>query len=89
MKHFTTWNPQNDYIPREGEYVRLVGACHPRGYKKVVRVTKVFEDSDDWWFESCHEERGEVLYSGGLLGGVEPVDPHEFLQLNAEGIPVW
>jgi len=89
MRHFSTWNPENGYIPKENEYVRLVGACHPRSLGRIVRVTRVFEDFDGWWFESCHQERGEVLYSSGVLGGVEPLDPHEFLHLTPEGVPVW
>jgi hypothetical protein len=89
MRHYSTWNPQNGYIPRPREYVRLVGACHPRSLGQIVLVTKVYEDEDGWWFESSHQERGEVLYSSGILGGVEPVDPHEFLNLDQEGVPVW
>jgi hypothetical protein len=67
-------NPYNNYIPKVGERVRLIGACHPRGLGKVVEVTDVGEDEDGWWFASKHKDArdGQDRFSSGELGGVEP-----------------
>lgn len=69
-------NPNNGFIPKVGDKVRLVGACHPHALNKVVEVTAVFEDEGKWWFESKHyskDFKGEFVYSSGILGGVEKV----------------
>ena len=90
MQHYTHWNQGNGFVPAPGEYVRVVGACHPRSYGRIVLVTSVGEDADGPWYASCYEERGEVLYSGGVLGAVEPVDmSYGPMNLNEQGVPVW
>lgn len=68
-------NPNNSYIPKVGERVRIIGACHPRSLGKVCEVTDVGFDEERkvWWYGSkhlshCHGE----LFSSGDLGGVEP-----------------
>ena len=87
MRHYSTWNPQNGYIPRPREYVRLVGACHPRSLGHIVLVTKVYEDEDGWWFESSHQERGEVLYKKVYAVNADRVRS-EMLRLSPE-LAAW
>lgn len=67
-------NPHNGYVPKVGERVRIIGACHPRCLGKVAEVTAVYEHDGEQWYECklYYALTGEVCYSGGLLGGVEP-----------------
>lgn len=68
-------NPHNGYIPKVGERVRIIGACHSRYLDKVVKVMGIFDYDGEAWFSSIHtDSNGEVYHSSGLLGGVEPVD---------------
>ncbi|RJQ25046.1 hypothetical protein C4577_06585 [Candidatus Parcubacteria bacterium] len=65
-------NPRNNFVPKVGDKVRIIGGCHPRALGKVVLVYElVVEDN---WYGSLHIDPfyGEV-YSGGELGGLEPV----------------
>jgi hypothetical protein len=63
-------NPENGYIPRVGEIVKIVGGCHPRILNQFAYVTEV---NDDW-----HEvELEEGSLTGGRSGGLEKADPEE------------
>jgi hypothetical protein len=69
-------NPNNDFVPTVGQTVRVVGGCHPRLLGKVGRVTLV--DLKARWVEFCYtNDKGEELFTGGLLGGVEPFEENE------------
>jgi hypothetical protein len=65
-------NPHNGYVPKVGEPVKVIGACHPALLGKVVEVTAV--DPHGLWAETKYEHpvHGEV-YTSGELGGLEPV----------------
>jgi hypothetical protein len=50
-----------------------VGACHPNFLGEIVEVTRV--DVDNNYAETKHIENGEELFTGGELGGLEPIIP--------------
>jgi hypothetical protein len=65
-------NPDNGYVPKVGEKVKVVGGCHPRMLGRVVEVTAV--NRAIWWAEIKYtDDQGEEFYTGGLLGGLEPI----------------
>ena len=66
-------NPNNGYIPKIGEKVRIIGACHSNFLGKIVEVTKVYKVDGVWFFEEKHNDGEELFYSGGVLGGVEKI----------------
>lgn len=79
-------NPNNGYIPTKGEKVRIIGACHPMCLNYIVEVVNVHKMDGEWFFENKYVKQpdyieaiqradlgGDIMYSGGLLGGVEPV----------------
>lgn len=73
-------NPHNGYVPRAGEKVRVVGACHPRLLNQVVEVMEVGED----YCTTRHfGEDGEFRYSMGELGGLAPLGHDE------QGLPLY
>lgn len=77
-------NPHNGYVPALNEVVRIIGACHPYVLGMLAQVVRVGND----YYESCMldyiDNPNEVIYSGGELGGLEPVDEFtakEFLKI--------
>lgn len=66
-------NPHNGFIPVIGQKVRVVGACHPGMVGKEAEVVAVYDSEEGKFAEIKYvdEYLGE-LYTGGLLGGLEP-----------------
>ena len=73
-------NPNNDFLPSVGQWVKIVGACHPRLLGAVVYVDSVeWDEEEQTWFIGLryYEEGGTWagwMYTSGVYGGLEPYD---------------
>ncbi len=65
-------NPLNDYVPRVGDKVRIIGNCHERLLNKIVTITQVY----GVFYECTYfdDRIKEVVFTGGELGGLEPIE---------------
>lgn len=73
-------NPNNGYIPRVGEVVKVAGACHPRLLGQFVRVNRIYDD----WHE-VELESGDL--TSGQTGGLEKADAEELRKSGSRFAP--